>query len=102
MRVVQDMRNHVHPSMRGVVKRATAFVSLALCGEKPQSDRRATCVRVSVSVAKFGGKLHTRKGAQYANVFKNSLRAHPNALAGDKAAARKVLNDLQSALRGDK
>lgn len=46
MRVVQDMRNHVHPSMRGVVKRATAFVSLALSGEKRQSD--PACVPVSV------------------------------------------------------
>ncbi len=48
-----------------------------------------------------GGRWHTRKGQEYARALEKWLRRNPNASLGDKIAARRILDDLRSALAGN-
>ncbi len=49
---------------------------------------------------KVGGKFHSKKGRQYINALKNWIKKSPNACEADKQEARKMLEDLKSALGG--
>jgi hypothetical protein len=50
---------------------------------------------------RVGGRNHVEKGQQIINSLNNWLRRNPDGLDSDKAAARKMIEEIQSALDGN-